>query len=689
MSRISIHLHIAALTFLLPSAAHAQRTIAADDFVDSVGVNIHLHYDHTIYKEQFPLIKTRLIELGVRHVRDGLIDTAWQGYYDRHNALGQAGIKGTFIVAPGQSVEMLASYPSRVSSAFEAYEAPNEHNQSGDARWAQTLGESLRSLRSLKQLEAVSGYPVYGPSLTQESAFHELGDQSAHYDVANIHNYFAGRNPGTHGWGADGYGSIEWNLRLARRYGGGKPIISTETGYQDDVSQHGHVPPTVAGRYMPRLLLEHYRAGIARTFLYELADFANSGHYGLLHADGTPKPAFTAVKSLLNLLSDPGPRVTPQDLAYAVQGASADVRHMLFQKRNGAYFLALWLEVPSYNPETRQLIGVPSQSVTLTLPRSMRLYGTYRWQIDGSFAATPSMATIATLPISITDALTILELRPESASGVADGRPGTPGAPAATVNGRSVLLQWHPPADGGPATGYQVEAAPYPSFAGAAAVSAASPELWVPEAPPGVYYLRVRARNAFGESDASAPTEVAVAVPGVPQLFPTQVQVSPITLSWIAGPGVPPRQYVLSAGSSPGASDVAVVPMGLASTLVTEVPAGRPFYVRVAAVGDAGSTRSNEIAFTVSPVTLSAPSLAQAVLSGSTVQLSWTGGAGATSYLVVARTTPNGPVVAWLPAAGFSVTVSNVPPGTYHVTVAGSREGQFGPESNQVAVTVS
>jgi hypothetical protein len=77
------------------------------------------------------------------------------------------------------------------------------------------------------------------------------------------------------------------------------------------------------------------------------------------------------------------------------------------------------------------------------------------------------------------------------------------------------------------------------------------------------------------------------------------------------------------------------------------------------------------------------------VLSGSTVQLSWTGGAGATSYLVVARTTPNGPVVAWLPAAGFSVTVSNVPPGTYHVTVAGSREGQFGPESNQVAVTVS
>ena len=114
MSRISIHLHfIAALTFLLPSAAHAQRAIAADDFVDSVGVNIHLHYDHTIYKEQFPLIKTRLIELGVRHVRDGLIDTAWQGYYDRHNALGQAGIKGTFIVAPRPRLTIRSKSPGK------------------------------------------------------------------------------------------------------------------------------------------------------------------------------------------------------------------------------------------------------------------------------------------------------------------------------------------------------------------------------------------------------------------------------------------------------------------------------------------------------------------------------------------------------------------------------------------------
>ncbi|HEX8539002.1 MAG TPA: hypothetical protein VF664_16145, partial [Cystobacter sp.] len=43
---------------------------SADAFVDSVGVNIHLHYTDKVYAQAYStIIKPRLQELGIRHVR--------------------------------------------------------------------------------------------------------------------------------------------------------------------------------------------------------------------------------------------------------------------------------------------------------------------------------------------------------------------------------------------------------------------------------------------------------------------------------------------------------------------------------------------------------------------------------------------------------------------------------------------
>jgi hypothetical protein len=142
------------------SPAEAQTPISADRFVQSVGVNLHLHHDGTLYRDRFDLVKSRLLELGVRHVRDGMVDTAWQEYYARHNALGLAGIKGAFIVSPDASDGVLQSYPSRVSQSFEAYEAPNERNWNGGPGWAAALRAMLVRLRALKLLPALAQFPV-------------------------------------------------------------------------------------------------------------------------------------------------------------------------------------------------------------------------------------------------------------------------------------------------------------------------------------------------------------------------------------------------------------------------------------------------------------------------------------------------------------------------------------------------
>jgi hypothetical protein len=409
-TRASIVPLVTAAVLIACAPARAQQTVAADRFVDSVGINIHLHYDDTLYYKDFPLIKNRLVELGVRHVRDGLVDQGFPPYYERFAELAQAGIKGTFIVAPNHSTEVWLSFPVRVGGAVEAYEGPNELDKSRDPNWAQTLAETMRRLRTIKEDPRTAAYPVYAPSLTSEAAYTALGDISASFDFANMHNYFAGRHPGTGGWGSNGYGSIEWNLALNRRFAGGKPIVSTETGYHDATADTDGVPQQVAGRYMPRLLLEQFRAGIVRTFIYELLDSGGES-YGLLGTDGSPKPAFNAVRGLLNLLSDPGPPFETEDLPYTVEGDAGDLRHMAFQKRDGTYFLALWVAAPGWDPGARRPMAAPSRQVAVRLPEKVRVVRTHRWQPDGSMSSSQTSTPLgATYAVSVGDALTVVEI---------------------------------------------------------------------------------------------------------------------------------------------------------------------------------------------------------------------------------------------------------------------------------------
>ena len=97
-----------------------------------------------------------------------------------------------------------------------------------------------------------------------------------------------------------------------------------------------------------------------------------------------------------------------------------------------------------------------------------------------------------------------------------------------------------------------------------------------------------------------------VALPGTPSLSPAQVAANPVTLSWSPGAGGTPSSYTVYAGTSPGASNLAVAPMGGATSITAVAPVGTPIYVRVVATNAAGSATSNEVQFTVA-----APALAR------------------------------------------------------------------------------
>ncbi len=658
------------LALLLPSAAQAQEpTVPADSFVDSVGVNLHLHYFGTPY-DQFSLVRSKLVELGIRHVRDGLVDTEWADYYARFDSLAQAGIKATFIVTPEQSTELWASYPARMPRAFEAYEAPNELNRFGTPGWQDTLRHTLGRMRTLRNDPRSAAFPVIGPSLSTGEAYHSLGDISAWVDVGNLHNYMGGRHPGTTGWSDGGYGSIAWNIGNVRPYIGPRPIIATENGYHGTHNSVDSVPQEVAGRYMPRLLMEQFRAGIAKTFIYELIDWHGREEYGLLNPDFSPKPAFRSVKALLNLLADPGPPFTPQTLGYSVQGGAPNVRQMVFQKRNGTYFLAVWLESEAFSQETRQHVAVAPRRVTISTALPWRHTRTHHWQHDGSMSTTNLVALVGThtIPVDLSDAVTVIELAPPLLGGLL---PGVPLDLSVAVQDRDVLLRWQTPADGGAPSGFTLEAGTSLNMSQLVSIPVgAITQLHVPNVPAGLYFVRVRATNATGEGAPSNVVQFAIGVPEPPQLVVSQGSANPISLAWSPAAGA--SHYVLSAGTSPDASDVAVVPVGTATQVTGAVSPGVRYYVRVAAVNALGASRSNEVSVIVGGAQQPGAPTLHAQVSGRHVALSWAPGAGGAvdNFALVAGTSPGAADIGVFPVGQTTqLSVDSPVGGTFYVRV--------------------
>lgn len=408
-------LTVAALLF----AGMTETAIPARAFVDSVGVNLHLHYNGTAYYDDFPAIERLLSAAHIRHVRDGLIDTTWQPYYDRLSELGSSGIHSTLVTNVKESLPTIVRYAKRIPVSLEAIEAPNEYDRSGDPGWAATLVPFVKALYAgLKADPATARLSVIGPSLTSAAAFGAVGDLSASLDSGNVHDYFGGFNPGTSGYGGAGfgshYGSIEYNRNVAAQASRSHPIVSTETGYGTAAATHANVSEEVQGKYVPRLLLEHYLHGIQRTFVYQLVDEGTDGFgaYGLLHTTLAPKPAFRAVSALLNLLDVPGAE-RRDALRYEIADVP-NLAHALFEKPDGTFALAYWLETASWDvnaPNGGAPIAVPPQRVTLHFAKRMDAVMVYQARPNGSLAGLPK-ASANELELEATDAVNVVCFRP-------------------------------------------------------------------------------------------------------------------------------------------------------------------------------------------------------------------------------------------------------------------------------------
>ena len=399
----------------------------SDDFVNSIGVCTHWSYGNTPYGKAYDLVKQRLAESGIRHVRDG--------FYFRELELWHAfGIRCTVVSGPQEhDLETQMTAWKANPGMLDMIEGPNEPNNfwppfnggeqsklwpEGIKLWQNGLYKAVRAEPLLAHIPVTSPTPILEGGLA-------LAPLTSFDDVA-FHPYAGGAMPSTSiVWGGE---NIRRALALLGIGNDLKPLVATESGYHNCLSYHrvaaGGQPgisETAGGRYFPRHFAEYWNAGVIRTFGYEQVDESVNpdepeANMGMLRNDVSSKPAFTAVSNLILLLSesrwDPMAlrwvRADAPDRAFplAIEGPS-NVHHTLLSRAGGGIDLLLWEEVSSFDLKTRKDLSPEPEQVTvhLTTPVAGTLYRPLAGiQTQKSWEASNSIV------VSVPDEIVILRL---------------------------------------------------------------------------------------------------------------------------------------------------------------------------------------------------------------------------------------------------------------------------------------
>lgn len=368
-----------------PTARGVIAARSARDFLDSVGVNTHLSYTNRNYWD-FPQLASTLSELGVAHIRDGqppaesyLNEQSTAGIVTaRLQLLAAAGVKATLISGYASDPAEAADFATQqlevfkhLSAGIAAFEHTNEPDlfaARDDDQWAEHLRAYLPALWQARNADpATAALPVLAPSVVNEFAAFAQAFPTQHEVIThcNVHPYPGGAPPES---------NLLRALGACRAFIGEVPVVATETGYHtaiNDTSGHHGVSDAAQGIYMPRLFLEYFQRGVARTHSYELLDeYADpldaqrEAQFGLVRLDWSRKPAFIALARLLSLLDDPGPAFSASGLE--LHASDRDVRVVVLQKSDGTFWIVLWRPVSVFDLATNADIGVAATPVTLT-----------------------------------------------------------------------------------------------------------------------------------------------------------------------------------------------------------------------------------------------------------------------------------------------------------------------------------
>lgn len=375
---IFLLIHYSLVLYALPQKGiKAQESFRAYDFIQSIGINTHFGYYDTQYRHYEKVLKKRLLELGVKHIRDGTYNNdVLQKYKD----IGENGVRLLLITPHDKAVERAKAIGSMLWGV-EAVNEPDGGKQPGTWEKEARL-EQQQLYESIKNDAETQNIAVVGVSLANiRDNPRRLGDISQWMDYGGMHPYAAGQYPAFHwGWGM----SMDNAVSEARNVSGNKPLIVTECGYHNKEHNPNHpgVPEAVAAIYHLHLFFVYFNKGIQRSYKYELLDLKPDKamtdmecHFGLVRSDGTVKPSFTALKNLIRLLNDSDQEFSPHSLPLQITTAgNVAIQSTLLQKSDGSWWLALFRPVSVYDLKNKKRLTVPPVSVTVELEKNKNTY---------------------------------------------------------------------------------------------------------------------------------------------------------------------------------------------------------------------------------------------------------------------------------------------------------------------------
>ena len=350
--------------FTVRPTLEAKTALAADSFVESVGVDVRLGWPDTDYTARFDdLVLPALARLRVRHLRDDSVKALTEaanveltrGLVTR---LPSAALAVTWIADPRLNVpaDTVGDLLELAGGAVEAVEGPSRSNYASTS----LSDQEVRDYLSLLVSALPSGPTVVAPSANQAT----LGRVEQWVDYGHVALSLSA---------APAEQQLDAAVDLALGNSPGRPLVATMPGYQTTpLAGAAVVPELVAAKYLLRLCAGNFERRIVRTFLAPLLDLpleldvGGTSQRGLLRADGTEKPAFVALERLTSLLADPGVAQLPGSLAYRLQG-SAGVHEVLLSNRAGRVFLLLWQEAASWDEVSASEVVVPETPVDLEL----------------------------------------------------------------------------------------------------------------------------------------------------------------------------------------------------------------------------------------------------------------------------------------------------------------------------------
>ena len=341
----------------------------AAEFVASIGVNIHME-GYVDAASLQPLLSA-LDYLGVNHPRTvasaGILQSP-----DVLGAMADQGLVFDMVLPSGKAPETIVAALDDIAilhpGTIGAIEGPNEVNnwpvtyngRTGLAAAIDFMDAAAAAVRASPSLAGVDLYDLTGAARSTK-----LAADGA--DFVNLHPY-----------PQDGGQPFRFlQTRIAQHALPDKGLVITESGYQTGATANGWeaVDELAQAKLTLNLLADATILGVARTFLYQLKDYADptgatvDRNLGLFDPAYQPKPVARAIHDLMAILADPGAGAdsfATHALDFALSGLPAMGNSLLLEKSSGVHDIMVWAEPDIWNQAGHKAITVAARPVTIT-----------------------------------------------------------------------------------------------------------------------------------------------------------------------------------------------------------------------------------------------------------------------------------------------------------------------------------